>query len=142
MKVDIANDEILCNDPVEKIVNNEYTDLSDEFKVLSYTLEEIITEKMRSLMQRTMPRDLYDNFYLFEIENNAIEQYLLDFKKKAEFKKLNPSELTEVVQNKKERFRKQWEENLVNQITDVPDFEDVWRRLGKHWKKFEKMVNN
>lgn len=142
LKVDIANDEILCNDPVEKIVNNEYTDLSDEFKILSYTLEEIITEKMRSLMQRTMPRDLYDIFYLFEIENNAIEQYLLDFKKKAEFKKLNPSELTEVVQNKKERFRKQWEENLVNQITDVPDFEDVWRRLGKHWKKFEKMVNN
>lgn len=142
LKVDIANDEILCNDPVEKIVNNEYTDLSDEFKVLSYTLEEIIAEKMRSLMQRTMPRDLYDIFYLFEIENNAIEQYLLDFKKKAEFKKLNPSELTEVVQNKKERFRKQWEENLVNQITDILDFEDVWRRLGKHWKKFEKMANN
>ena len=93
-------------------------------------------------MQRTMPRDLYDIYYLFEIENNAIEQYLLDFKKKAEFKKLNPSGLTEVVQNKKERFRKQWEENLVNQITDVPEFEDVWRRLGKHWKKFEKMVNN
>lgn len=142
LKVDIANDEILCDDPVEKIVNNEYTDLNEEFKVLSYTLNEIITEKMRSLMQRTMSRDLYDIFYLFEIENNDIEQYIFNFKKKAEFKKLNPGELAEAVQNKKERFKRQWEENLVNQIRDVPDFDDVWRRLGKHWKKFEKTINN
>ena len=41
---------------------------------MSYTLDEIIIEKMRSLMQRTMPRDLYDIFHLFEIENNDIEQ--------------------------------------------------------------------
>lgn len=92
-------------------------------------------------MQRTMPRDLYDVFYLFEIENNDIEQYLFDFKKKTEFKKLNPGELAEVVQNKKERFKRQWEENLVNQIRDVPAFDDVWRKLGKHWKKFDKMIN-
>jgi predicted nucleotidyltransferase component of viral defense system len=83
LKADIANDEILCDDPVEKIVNNEYTDLDEEYKILSYTLDEIITEKMRSLMQRTMPRDLYDIFYLFEIENNDIEQYLFNLKKKA-----------------------------------------------------------
>ena len=88
-----------------------------------------------------MPRDLYDIFYLFEIENNDIERYLFNFKKKAEFKKLNPGELTESVQNKKERFKRQWEENLVNQIRDVPDFDDVWRRLGKHWKKIDKMIN-
>lgn len=141
LKVDIANDEILCDDPVEKIVNNEYTDLNEEFKIKSYTLGEIIAEKMRSLMQRTMPRDLYDIFYLFEIENNEIGQYLFDFKKKAEFKKLNPVELTESIKNKKERFKRQWEENLVNQIKDVPDFEDVWRRMGKHWKRFEKMIS-
>ena len=142
LKVDIANDEILCDKPVVKTVCNEYTDLNEEFKVLSYTLDEIITEKLRSLMQRTMPRDLYDIFYLFEIENNDIEHYIFNFKKKAVFKKLNPGELTEAVQNKKERFKRQWEENLVNQIRDVPDFDDVWRRLGKHWKKIEKTVNN
>jgi predicted nucleotidyltransferase component of viral defense system len=141
LKVDIANDEILCEDPVEKTVNNEYTDLDEEYKILSYTLDEIITEKMRSLMQRTMPRDLYDIFYLFEIENNDIEQYLFNFKRKAEFKKLNPRGLTEAIQNKKERSKRQWEENLINQIRDVSDFDDVWRRLGKHWKKFDKMIN-
>jgi hypothetical protein len=54
---------------------------------------------------------------------------------------LNAGELPEAVQNKKERFKRLWEENLVNQMRDVPDFEDVWRRLGKHWKKFDKMIN-
>ncbi|MDP2365669.1 MAG: nucleotidyl transferase AbiEii/AbiGii toxin family protein, partial [Ignavibacteria bacterium] len=142
LKVDIANDEILCKDPIEKPVNNEYTDLNDEFKVLSYTLDEIISEKMRSLMQRTMPRDLYDIWYLLEIENYEIEECLFDYKKKVEFKKLNPNELTNIVQNKKDRFKRLWEDNLVNQIKDVPEFKDVWRRLSNHWKKFEKLVNN
>ena len=35
IKIDIANDEILCNDPFEKIVNNEYSDLRDERKLLT-----------------------------------------------------------------------------------------------------------
>jgi predicted nucleotidyltransferase component of viral defense system len=92
IKIDIANDEMLCNDPVEKKVNNEYSDLTDEFKINCYPIEEIITEKMRSLMQRTMPRDLYDLWYLFEIENFNIEEFIFDFKKKAEFKEKNPDE--------------------------------------------------
>lgn len=45
IKVDIANDEILCSAPVEKIVNNEYSDLRDEFKIKSYPIEEIIERK-------------------------------------------------------------------------------------------------
>ena len=139
IKVDIANDEILCNDPLESNVNNEYSDLSEEFKVITYTLDEIISEKMRSLMQRTMPRDLFDLYYLFENQNYNIEDYIFDFRKKAEYKKMDPDTFIETVQNKKEKFKGQWESNLVNQIQKLPDFEDVWRRLSKHWKKYDKM---
>ncbi len=139
IKVDIADDEILCNEPVEKLVMNEYSDLQDEYKMLCYTIGEIVSEKMRSLMQRTMPRDLYDIWNLFENENYNIEDYVFDFQKKTEFKKLNPNNFIEMIQSKKETFKRLWEANLVNQIIEVPDFEDVWRRLGKHWRKFEKV---
>ncbi len=32
----------------------------------TYALEEILTEKLRALMGRTEPRDLYDVYWLFE----------------------------------------------------------------------------
>ena len=51
--------------------------------------------------------------------------------------KLNPDNFISTVQNKKDTFKRLWNDHLVNQINDVPDFEDVWRRLGKHWRKFE-----
>ncbi|RJP65219.1 MAG: nucleotidyl transferase AbiEii/AbiGii toxin family protein [Ignavibacteriales bacterium] len=137
VKVDIANDELLCDDPKELQVINEYSDLKENSGILCYTLNEIITEKMRSLMQRTMPRDIYDIWYLFEVEGKDISDYLCNFKKKTEFKKLDPGDFIDCVNGKKEIFQMQWDNHLVNQIKDVPDFEDVWRRLRKHWKKFK-----
>ena len=93
-------------------------------------------------MQRTMPRDLFDLWYLFENENLNIEDYVHDFQKKTEFKKLNPNELVKVVQGKKQKFEQMWNGNLVNQIKEIPNFDDVWRHLGKHWRQFEKIVKD
>jgi predicted nucleotidyltransferase component of viral defense system len=135
IKIDIAIDELICDIPVEQNVYNEYSDLKENFSILCYTLGEIITEKMRSLMQRTMPRDLYDIWYLIEFENQIIDDFISNFRKKTGFKNLNPSDFVKVIQNKKETFKRQWDEHLINQISEIPDFEDVWRRLGKHWKK-------
>jgi predicted nucleotidyltransferase component of viral defense system len=141
IKVDIANDEKLCNDPVELNVYNEYTDLNEEFTILSYTLEEIAAEKMRSLMQRTMSRDLYDTWYLFEEENKDIEDFIFDFQEKAKFKKLDPDKFIKTVLEKENTFEKQWKTSLVSQIKVVPDFDDVWRTLGKHWRKYVKFID-
>ena len=137
IKIDIAVDELICDAPVEQNVYNEYSDLKENYSILCYTPGEIITEKMRSLMQRTMPRDLYDTWYLFERENYNIEDFILNFRKKMEFKKLNTGDFVKEIQDKKERFKRQWDEHLINQIKEIPEFEEVWRRLRKHWKKFE-----
>lgn len=142
IKVDIANDEILCDKPIEMIVSNEYSDLKDEFKILSYTVGEIIAEKMRSLMQRTIPRDLYDLWYLFEIENENIEDYIYDFQEKAKFKEKDPKEFVKTVLDKEKRFKSEWGNSLVNQIKVIPDFDEVWRLLGKHWKKYNKFIRS
>lgn len=140
IKVDIANDEKLCCAPVEKNVCNKYSDLKGDDKVLTYPLGEIIPEKMRSLMQRTTPRDLYDLWYLFETEKHNIEDYISDFKKKAEDKGKDPYDFTAAIAEKEAVFRKAWQKNLDNQMQEIPDFDEVWRTLGKHWKRFEKAL--
>lgn len=141
IKIDIANDEKLCNDSIEKIVHNEYSDLNEEFKVSSYSLEEIVSEKMRSLMQRTMPRDLYDIWYMFEVENKDIEDFIFTFQEKTVFKELDPSQFTKTILAKEATFKGKWETSLRQQIKDIPDFNQVWRSLGKHWKKYNKFIN-
>jgi len=141
IKVDISQDELIYNDPVEKRIINSYSDLEKvECRILSYTLGEVIAEKMRSLMQRTAPRDIYDLWFLFEKEGLDIEDYVFAFQEKALFKGYESNELTAVVVQKKIIFSRQWQLHLSNQMTDIPDFNDVWRELGKHWRKYQKFI--
>ena len=92
-------------------------------------------------MQRTMPRDLYDIWYMFEEENKDIKDYIFDFQAKTKFKQVDPNQFTQTILEKESTFSRQWETSLSKQIKDIPDFNDVWRTLGKHWKKFDKIIS-
>ena len=138
IKVDISSTELIINEPEYHEVHNEYSDLQDEFKIKCYGLNELIPEKMRSLMQRTEPRDLYDLWYLFEEEGLNVEDFVYDFQEKARHKGYDPTKLVSIVNSKEDTFARNWNLHLANQITDIPEFKDVWRELGKHWKRFSK----
>ena len=141
IKADISQDELIYNAPEEKRIINSYSDLEQkEYSISCYTLGEVIAEKMRSLMQRTAPRDIYDLWYLFEIEGLNIEDHIFAFQDKAKHKGYDPKELTKVLEQKEKIFAKHWREHLANQMTEIPDFNDVWRELGKHWRKFQKFI--
>ena len=64
IKLDITREEneiIIL--PLEKMkIIHPYSECNAE--VLTYSLKEIFVEKIRSLFQRTKPRDLYDVWYL------------------------------------------------------------------------------
>lgn len=141
IKVDTSKDELIYFTPIKKEVINSYSDLEhEEYSIQCYTLEEVIAEKMRSVMQRTAPRDIYDLWYLFEVEGQDIENCIFAFQDKAKHKKYNPKELTKILERKEKIFAKQWQQHLTNQMTEIPDFDDVWRELGKHWRKFQKFI--
>lgn len=141
IKVDISQDELLYNAPEEKQIINMYSDLEHKkYSILCYSLGEMISEKMRSIMQRTTPRDIYDLWYLFETEGQDIEIHIFAFQEKAKHKGYNPNELTKVIEQKEKIYAKHWKEHLTNQMTEIPDFNDVWRELGKHWRKFKKFI--
>lgn len=141
IKVDIARDELICEEPQEIKIINLYSDLdSEEHRVFCYSITEIISEKMRSLMQRSVPRDLYDLWYLFEIENYDIRDYIFCFQRKAEFKGKNPNEFIDEVLSKEKIFKINWEKSLSAQMNKIPDFNQVWREIGRHLRKFERFT--
>ncbi|MFC2138275.1 nucleotidyl transferase AbiEii/AbiGii toxin family protein [Bacteroidota bacterium] len=141
IKVDISQDELMYNAPEEKQIINAYSDLEqEEYSILCYTLGEVIAEKMRSVMQRTTPRDIYDLWYLFEIEGQNIEDHIFAFQDKAKYKRYDPKELTIVLEQKEKTFARHWQNHLGNQMKELPDFNNVWRELGKHWRKFQKFI--
>lgn len=138
IKVDISSSEIIINEPDEKLVVNKYSDLQKEQYILAYQLDELIPEKMRSLLQRTEPRDLYDLWYMFEEDDLIIEDYIYTFQDKARHKGYDPDQFVDKVTEKEKTFKQLWEKHLEHQINDLPNFDDVWRALGKHWRKFIK----
>ena len=131
---------MIYNAPEKKRIINTYSDLEEEYSIFCYSLGEVIAEKMRSIMQRTAPRDIYDLWYLFEVEGQNIEDHVFAFQAKARYKRYDPNELTKVIEQKEKTFAKHWKDYLANQMTETPDFNDVWRELGKHWRKFQKFI--
>lgn len=142
IKVDISSTELIVNEPEYKAVQDQYSDLQEEQKIKCYSLHELIPEKLRSLMQRTEPRDLYDLWYLFEIKELDIEDFTYGFLEKARHKGYDPTQLVSTLNKKEKTFAQNWNLHLANQIIDLPGFEDVWRELNKHWKRFEKFIEN
>ncbi|MBP6978152.1 MAG: nucleotidyl transferase AbiEii/AbiGii toxin family protein [Bacteroidales bacterium] len=142
IKVDLSYDEIICHIPDRQVIIHQYSDRKNSDNgILCYDLKEVIAEKMRSIMQRTAPRDLYDLWYLLVEEGLDIKDAVYCFHDKAKHKGYEPKDLITVLEKKKQIFTRHWNEHLSDQLTEIPDFEEVWRELGKHWRKFQKFIN-
>lgn len=87
LKIDITRGEILETETETKSIFRNYSDLEEEFNIQCYSLGEVLIEKMTALMGRTEPRDLYDFWYLVEIERMKITDFLFEFQNKAQHKK-------------------------------------------------------
>jgi len=140
IKTDIGKGEKLEFEVVKKLMLNDYSDLEEEEKVtiISYSLEEIVVEKMAALMGRTIPRDLYDFEYLTNTEGIELQDVFIEFQLKAEHKGQDPKEFVQKVTAKEKIFEKAWTENLSHQIKGLRKFKDVWRDFNKQLRTFEK----
>ena len=140
IKTDIGKGEKLEFEVVKKLMLNDYSDLEEEEKgtITSYSLEEIVIEKMAALMGRTIPRDLYDFEYLTNTEGIELQDVFIEFQLKAEHKGQDPKEFVQKVTAKEKVFEKAWTENLSHQIKGLRKFKDVWRDFNKQLRTFEK----
>lgn len=141
IRVEIGKNELVYYPPVEKEISIPYSDLANEkFSLLCYTLDEIVAEKMRSLMQRNSSMDVYDVWYLLEMDGHVIEDCIFAFQEKARFKKMDPNKLKATVERKVQDFAKHWRDHLGPQMKTVPDYHDVWRELDKYWRRYQKFI--
>jgi len=137
VKVDISTDELIINAPVRRILLQIYSDYL-ESNLYCYTLEEMLTEKMRAILQRTHPRDLYDLWYLLEVQKININENYINFVEKSKYKNFNTSDFVEKIEGKYPMFKKQWETSMQHQIMYLPKFDDVIRGVGRHFRQLRK----
>jgi predicted nucleotidyltransferase component of viral defense system len=140
IKTDISRGEKLEFNVEQRKMLNRYSDLIEEREIIiqSYSLKEIVIEKMVALMGRTIPRDLYDFEYLTNTRGVELQDILYEFQQKAEHKGHNPAEFVQKVTEKEQILDKAWTKNLSHQIRGLRKFRDVWRDFNKQLRKFEK----
>jgi predicted nucleotidyltransferase component of viral defense system len=134
VKVDISRSEQMVFEPVLKSISIDYSDL-EEHQLLCYPLEEVLVEKMRSVMQRMQARDFYDIWYLLEIHKMDIDFYTSEFKTKCEKKDLQAADFQKKLTERLPQYKGRWQTSLKEQIKDLPNFEQVEREVQRHINK-------
>ncbi len=138
VKVDISRSEQLQFKPVLQNVFPAYSD-QERHKLHCYTLEEILVEKLRSIMQRMQARDFYDIWFLLEIQGLDIDFYRNEFIAKCESKNLNPQDFFKKLKLRLPQYKARWQKSMKEQIHDLPEFEQVEREVKRHLKKLKGM---
>jgi len=125
---DISLREKLVEEPKTRRVKPEYPDVP-EFTVLVYSLNEILVEKIRSVLQRGKARDYYDVWRLtnkHEFDLRKIRKLLEEKCRitKVEFK---PDLLYD--ETRLSEARKFWTIALARLTKDLPDFDRIISEL-------------
>lgn len=136
VKVDISRSEQLVFEPVMKDVFIDYNDL-EEHQLICYSLEEILVEKMRSVMQRMQARDFYDIWYLLEENGMDADFYLSEFEEKCKSKDLIHTDFPKKLAERLPQYKGRWLSSMSEQIKDLPDFDQVEREVQRHLKKLK-----
>lgn len=136
VKVDISRSEKLEFEPVLIPAFIDYTDL-EEYNLLCYPLEEVLIEKLRSLMQRMAARDFYDIWYLLVEHGMEAAFYLDEFSKKCASKGLNPTDFHKKLIERLPQYKGRWKSSMSEQIKDLPEFNKVEREVQRQLKKMK-----
>lgn len=139
VKVDITIEERIVLPLQERPVlkgYEEYEDLPDDATILVYSLEEILTEKVVALADRARnePRDLYDVWYLTELEKMDLSALIPEITAKLEFRDRGLDGMGEEFGKKEARLKKLWQMRLANQMAELPHFEEVYRSVQRTFR--------
>jgi predicted nucleotidyltransferase component of viral defense system len=135
VKIDISRSEKMEFAPSMQPVVPGYSD-QDPHQLLCYPLEEVLVEKMRSVMQRMQARDFYDIWYLLVIYEMDLGFLIPEFKAKCTSKNLKPAEFHNKLQDRLPQYRGRWKTSMADQIHDLPDFDQVEREAMRILKNF------
>ncbi len=133
--LDITNDEPIVDSPDKRPIFHPYPDsLLDNDGISTYSIEEIVAEKMRALFERTRPRDLYDIVHLLENHKDQLDMKksndIFDRKCKSKsFQAPNISQMKNQIM-KSEELKTEWENMLAHQLPQLPSVDDFLDRTS------------
>jgi len=137
VKIDFTRPEPLLDELNELPLTAPYRDYPSHVHMPTYTLQEILAEKLCALIGRNEPRDLYDIYWLLE-SGDIDTTFLPDaFATKAEHKGRDPARLGQALTKKKARLEKEWESRLGQQVVDLPPYKQVYQGVRRHIRKLE-----
>jgi len=133
----VTKDEVLLFPPESKSLFQEYSDQKSQVILKVYSLEEIVVEKLCSLLDtaRSEPRDVYDTWFLLNSGNIDLDFLENWFSQKCKFKKMNPENLKAQLDKKEPLYKRLWEIRLRDQLPKLPYFETVYRELKQNLRK-------
>jgi predicted nucleotidyltransferase component of viral defense system len=128
LRLDISLDEKLVIEPEWVQVRTGYPDVPD-FRVKAYSLNEILVEKLRSLMQRSRSRDYFDVWKLLVEKQFDLKEIrvLLVEKCRTRGVEYKPELFFDV--GKLEEVKAYWDRGLGDLMKEVPDFDVVISEL-------------
>ena len=136
VKVDITISEVLCFALEERPILRqfqEFDDLPEGPRVVSYSLEEVFVEKIEALSKpaRNEPRDLYDLWYLLDQFDFWLPELQSELEAKFEFRNRSTDNILQSIEKKEKRLRKLWKERLAQQVGDLPPYDRVFREVKR-----------
>ena len=137
IKVDFSRDEALEFPLRREPLQAGYSDCQErDVRLVVYSLEEILVEKLRSLLTRTEPRDLYDVHYLLTNQVVDIERIVFGIRPKFEAKGYLVSDLHTILSRRQPTFNQLWLPRLQGQMPDIPPLESVIRETNRILQRY------
>jgi uncharacterized protein len=133
IKIDITGfgKEIVLLPILKRNIIHKYSD-NLEGTVLVYSMEEIFAEKIRTLFDRTRPRDLYDVWALKKGVDLVISRRII--KDKFYYKHIDIDFIN--LEGRKKDFEVSWHNSLRHQLRELPDFNSAFSEVIYFLKEF------
>lgn len=140
IRLDLTAYEQVLLPPLQRTILHPYSDIVEgTFPV--YALDEILAEKLRTILQRGYPRDVYDVWYLLTKASDQIslQRTAAVFRRKCAYKGVEIGEVDRFFEVLRERNTAgHWTITLGAQIRCLPAFEQV--RVGL-WTSLRRLLD-
>jgi predicted nucleotidyltransferase component of viral defense system len=133
VKLDLTAYELVLMPPQPRRLINAYSERI-EASIPTYALEEVLAEKLRSLLRRTRARDVYDIWFLLKHHQDALDMPAAArlFEKKRAFKGIALTGRAGLwTEDLKAGITASWQQSLAYQIRDLPPFDEVAAELPR-----------
>lgn len=131
---DLTQHEPIVDEPVRRSILHPYPDdLPEDALVQTYSIEELVAEKTRALVERSRPRDLYDVVYIAENSASVIDfghaREVFEEKCRAKQIAVPNSAAVVLIVSESAELQSEWGNMLGHQLPLLPPIAAVVERL-------------